>query len=66
MIKVLEVAIIVGSMIASNKMIAGTGFLIVAGLYILNEFAKRPLSRMAVGPVGAIITGVIANLVHMI
>ena len=66
MIKVLEVAIIVGSMIASNKMIAGTGFLIVAGLYILNEFAKRPLSRMAVGPVGAIITGVIANLVHLI
>ncbi|UZQ83221.1 YhfT family protein [Thermoanaerobacter sp. RKWS2] len=66
MTKLLEVAIIVGSMMAANKMAPGMGYLVVAGLYLLNETAKRPLVRMAVGPIGAIIVGVIVNLLAII
>ncbi|HHW56812.1 MAG TPA: hypothetical protein GXX15_03880 [Clostridia bacterium] len=66
MTKLLEIAIIVGSMMAANKMAPGMGYLVVAGLYLLNETAKKPLVRMAVGPIGAIIVGVIVNLLAII
>jgi len=66
MTKLLEVAIIVGSMMAANKMAPGMGYLVVAGLYLLNETAKRPLVRMAVGPIGAIIVGMIVNLIAIV
>lgn len=66
MSKLLEVALIVGSMIAANKMAPGIGYFVVAGLYLLNEKAKRPLVKMAVGPVGAIAVGVIVNILALV
>lgn len=63
MTKLLEVAILVGSMIAANGMApGGLGFLLVAGLFAMNEYFKRPLTRMAVGPIATIIVGILANL----
>jgi len=62
MTKVLEIAILVGSMIAANKIAPGYGYFVVIGLYLLNETAKRPLVTMAVGPVATIIVGIIANI----
>ncbi|MFA6074274.1 MAG: YhfT family protein [Negativicutes bacterium] len=62
MTKVLELALLVGSMMAANKMFPGMGFLIVAGAYCLNEVSKRPLIKMAVGPIAAIATGIIVNI----
>jgi len=66
MSKLLEVALIVGSMMAANKMIPGVGFFVVAGLYLLNETAKKPMVKIAVGPVGAIAVGVIVNILAVI
>lgn len=66
MTKLLEIAIIVGSMMAANKMAPGMGYLVVGGLYLLNETAKKPLVRMAVGPVGAILVGIIVNILAVI
>lgn len=66
MSKLLEVALIVGSMMAANKMIPGVGFFVVAGLYLLNETAKKPMVKIAVGPVGAISVGVIVNILAVI
>lgn len=62
MSKLLEVALIVGSMMAANKIAPNVGYFIVAGLYILNETLKRPLVRMAVGPVAAILVGLAVNV----
>lgn len=62
MTKVLELALLVGSMMAANKMFPGMGFLIVAGLYCLNEISKKPIIKMAVGPIAAILTGIIVNI----
>lgn len=62
MTKVLEVALIVGGMIAADAMAPGLGYLFVAGVYILNKTAKKPLVDMAVGPVAAIFFGILLNI----
>lgn len=62
MSKLLEIAIFVGSMMSANKMFPGVGFLMVAGLYLLNDTMKKPIVKIAVGPLGAIITGILVNI----
>src|SRR5690625_6594871 len=54
MTKLLEVALLIGGANASNMIAPGFGFFFIAGFYLLNEAAGRPIVRMAVGPVGAI------------
>lgn len=62
MTRLLEVALLIGGANASNMMAPGFGFFFIAGFYLLNEAAGRPIVRMAVGPVGAIVVGIIANI----
>jgi hypothetical protein len=62
MTKLLEVGALVGGMIAANSMAPGLGFVTVAGFYLLNESAGTPIVRAAVGPVGVILVGIVANL----
>jgi hypothetical protein len=66
MSKLLEVALLVGGMMAANAMAPGLGFFVVAGLYILNQTAKRPMVNMAVGPLGAIFVGVLINVLYVL
>lgn len=66
MSQLLEVALLVGGMNAANVIAPGIGFFLVAGLYILNEIAGKPVVRMAVGPIGAIITGILVNLLALV
>lgn len=60
--RVLEIALLVGSMMAAAAMIPGAGFLWVAGLYALNKTAKKQLVDIAVGPVAVISLGIILNI----
>ncbi|OKP03643.1 YhfT family protein [Xenorhabdus eapokensis] len=64
--KMLEVALLVGAMIASNAILPGMGFMIVAGVYLLNRTSKRPLVEMAIGPIATIIVGILANLLFLL
>lgn len=68
MTKVLEVAILVGAMIACNDMAGknGLGFLFVIGVYLLNRSAKKPLVDMAVGPIATIGFGIILNILFLL
>lgn len=66
MSKVLEVALLVGGMMAANQMAPKLGFFIVVGLYVLNKTSKKPIVDMAVGPVGAILVGILINLLSLI
>lgn len=67
MTKLLEVATLVGSMMAANSMApGGFGFFAVAGIYLLNEVAGTPIVRMAVGPVAAIAVGIVVNLLALV
>ncbi|WP_077328549.1 YhfT family protein [Virgibacillus siamensis] len=62
MTRLIEVALLIGGANASNAIAPGFGFFFIAGFYLLNEVAGRPIVRMAVGPVGAIAVGIIANI----
>jgi len=62
MTRLLEIATLVGSMMAANTFAPGLGFFGVAGIYLLNEAAGTPVVRMAIGPIGAIIVGVLVNV----
>lgn len=68
MTKVLEVALLVGAMIACNNMVSsnGLGFLFVIGVYLLNKASKKPLVDMAVGPIATILFGILLNLLYLI
>ncbi|WP_394138290.1 YhfT family protein [Cytobacillus oceanisediminis] len=62
MTKLLEVALLIGGANAANAIAPGFGFFFIAAFYLLNEAAGRPIVRIAVGPVGAIAVGIIANI----
>ncbi len=66
MTKLLEVATLVGSMIAANSMAPGLGFLVVAGAYVLNEITGTRIVRMAIGPIAAILTGILINVLAVV
>lgn len=66
MTKLLEVALLIGGANAANAIAPGFGFFFIAGFYLLNEAAGRPIVRMAIGPVGAIAVGIIANILVLL
>jgi Protein of unknown function len=66
MTRVLEVGSLVGGMMAAQHLAPGFGFVVVAGLYLLNEIAGTPLVRVAAGPVAVILVGIVANALAMI
>lgn len=66
MSKLLEIALLVGSMNAAHGMFPGAGFFIVAGFFAINEYFEKPLVRMAVGPIATIIVAVLVNLLSLI
>jgi Protein of unknown function. len=66
MSQLLEIALLVGGINAGNTMMSGLGMFLVIGIYLLNEIAGRPIVRMAIGPVGAIIVGILVNVLAVI
>lgn len=65
MSKVLDLALLVGGMLAANAIAPSIGYIWVIGLYFLNQASKKPLSTMAIGPIGAISMGIIVNVLHL-
>lgn len=66
MSQLLEIALLVGGINAGNQMVPGLGGFLVIGIYLLNEAAGRPVVRMAIGPVGAILVGITVNILAVI
>ena len=66
MTKLLEMASLVGGLIAANVMAPGFGFFAMAGLYTLNEAAGTPVIRVAVGPVFLVVIGLSLNLLAVL
>lgn len=66
MSKVLDIALLVGGMLAANAIAPTIGYIWVIGLYFLNQVSKKPLSTMAIGPIGAITMGILVNILHLI
>jgi len=66
MSRVLEVALLMGGVIASEQIAPGIGFFWVIGVYLLNKTADKPLVDMAVGPVAAIALGILVNILFVL
>lgn len=66
MSKVLDISLLVGGMLAANAIAPTIGYIWVIGLYFLNQNAKKQVSSMAIGPIGAISMGIIVNILYVI
>jgi len=66
MSRVLDIALLVGGMIAAQAIAPGFGLFFVIGLYLLNKFSKKPIVELAIGPIGAISVGVLVNILHFV
>ncbi|MEF9968613.1 MAG: YhfT family protein, partial [Longicatena sp.] len=45
---------------------AAGGFMIGGLIYLINETTGRKVMRMAIGPISAIVTGLLLNLLYLI
>lgn len=63
---VMEFSLLIGSINAVIAMGGYTGFFIGAMIYFANEMTGKRIMKMAIGPVAAIITGVLLNIMHLI
>lgn len=66
MFTVMEFALLIGSINATVKMGGYTGFFIGVMINFINELTGRRITKMAIGPVAAIATGVILNILHIV
>lgn len=66
MSKVLDLALLIGGALAANAIAPTLGYIWIFGLYFLNQTAKKPVPTMAIGPLGAILLGIIVNILHLI
>jgi hypothetical protein len=64
--RLLELATLVGGMLAANQIAPGLGLFVVAGLYFLNESAGSPIVRAAVGPAAFIALGIVLNILTIL
>lgn len=64
--KVLEIALLVGGVISATAIAPAWGGLFVVGLYVLNNTFKKKMVDLAIGPVGALLVGVIANVLVLL
>lgn len=64
--RVLEIALLIGGALASEQIAPGIGYFWLIGVYLLNQTAKKPLVNMAVGPVAAILLGIIVNILYLL
>lgn len=66
MTTVMEFALLIGSVNACVTMGGATGFFIGAMVYFINEFTGKKIMQMAIGPVAAIVTGIVLNLMYFV
>jgi hypothetical protein len=63
LVKALEAALLVGGILAADKLIpGGIGILIAISLYVLNEVAGQRVFRLAAAPLAALGVGLLANV----
>jgi hypothetical protein len=63
---VMEFALLIGMILAVLKMGGYTGFFIAAMIYFINDITGKRIMKMAIGPVAAILTGIILNILYLL
>lgn len=62
MISCIGLALTIGSFLAANATWGAVGLCIVGGFYTINEVTGQRLPRTAVGPIAAVVVGILYNL----
>lgn len=61
---VMEFSLLIGSIFAVIKMGGYSGFFVGAMVYMANDSMGKPIINLAIGPVAAIITGILLNVAY--
>ena len=62
MISCISLALIIGSFMAANATWGAVGLCVVGGFYTVNEVTGQRLPKTAVGPIAAVVVGILYNL----
>ena len=63
---VIDIALLIGGILAAQAIMPTTGLFIIVAFWCINKCSKKPLVSMAVGPLGAILVGLIANVLFLL
>ncbi len=63
MVSAIGLALVAGSFLAANATWGAVGIMIVGAFYTLNEVTGQRLPKSAVGPIGAVVVGILYNIV---
>lgn len=66
MVSCIGLALVAGSVLACNAIWGGVGLMILGAFYGLNEVTGQRLPKTAVGPVAAVVVGIIYNIVVLL
>lgn len=66
MSQTLELALLIGGVLAVNAMMSNMGYFVVLGAYFINKAAAKPIVPLAIGPIVAIIFGLLMNILKLI
>ena len=58
--------LLIGGILAAQAIMPTTGLFIIVAFWCINKCSKKPLVSMAVGPLGAILVGLIANVLFLL
>lgn len=63
MMSCLTLALTAGSFLAGNAIWGAVGIMIVGGFYVLNEISGQRIPKTAIGPIAAVVVGIVYNIV---
>ena len=63
---VIDIALLIGGILAAQAIMPTTGLFIIVAFWCINKCSKKPLVSMAVGPLGAILVGLLANVLFLL
>ena len=62
MISCLGIALTAGAFLAGNAIWGGVGIMLVGAFYVLNDICGQRIPKSAVGPIGAVVVGIVYNI----
>ena len=66
MISCIGLALMIGSFLAANAIWGAVGLMIVGAFYVLNDVTGQRLPKTAVGPIAAVVVGILYNLMILV
>lgn len=66
MVSCIGIALMIGAFMAANAIWGAVGLMLVGAFYVLNDITGQRIPKSAVGPVAAVVVGVLYNIVVLL